>query len=107
MMFILGGCVTTKQILSLEMGMTKEEVLSVLGKPGNRQFVDNIEAWQYCTIRPNPTLLLSLGTMTQADFKVVFFKDSRVESIISYSNSTYCEYESINPESVVKYSKRK
>ena len=46
MMFILGGCVTTKQILSLEKGMTQEDVRSVLGNPGNRQFIDNIEAWQ-------------------------------------------------------------
>lgn len=107
MMFILGGCVTKKQILSLEKGMTQEDVRSVLGNPGNRQFIDNIEAWQYCSITPNPTLLLSLGTMAQASYKVVFFKDSMVESIISYSNKTYCEYESIKPESVVQYSQTK
>ena len=103
----LGGCVSTKQILSLEKGMTKEEVRSVLGMPGNRQFIDNTEAWQYCSITPNPKLLFSLGTEPQANYKVVFFKDSRVESIITYSNNTYCEYESIKPESVVQYSQTK
>ncbi len=97
MMFILGGCVTTKQILSLERGMMKEEVRSVLGKPGNRQLIENIEIWQYCSIAPNPLMLLSLGTEPATNYKVIQFKNSKVESISAYSRNSYCQYRTINP----------
>ena len=96
MMFILGGCVTTKQILSLEKGMTKEEVRSVLGKPGNRQFIENIEVWQYCSIVAHPATLLSLGTMQTTNYVSVKFVDDAVDSISTYSRASHCRYKSIN-----------
>ena len=45
----LSSCanVATKSI-DLEPGMSKAELKSLLGRPGDRQFSGNIEAWQYC-----------------------------------------------------------
>jgi hypothetical protein len=47
----LSACATqplTKKTLLIEPGMSKDDVLSVMGSPGNRQFKGNKEAWQYC-----------------------------------------------------------
>ena len=49
---ILGACasseVSRQSINSVEAGMTKAEVVSLLGEPGNRSFRGNAEALQYC-----------------------------------------------------------
>jgi hypothetical protein len=45
----LSSCanVATKSI-DLEPGMSKAQLKSLLGRPGDRQFSGNVEAWQYC-----------------------------------------------------------
>ena len=37
----------SKSVL-LEPGMSKKELVELMGVPGNRQFKGNKEAWQYC-----------------------------------------------------------
>lgn len=45
---VLGACASTsKSVASLEPGMTKDQVLAVLGPPADRSFRGTDEAWQY------------------------------------------------------------
>jgi hypothetical protein len=62
--------------LKISQGQTKDEVLSLLGPPGNRQFQGKDEAWQWC----------STGMSTD-DFLVVWFYDGYVTGITTYKNS--------------------
>lgn len=76
---ILCGCSSgelMKQSLMITPGQSKEDVLSFLGPPGNRQFQGKDEAWQWC----------STGMSTD-DFLVVWFYDNLVTGITSYNNS--------------------
>lgn len=42
------GCASTgKAVATLEPGMTKQQILDVLGPPADRSFRENDEAWQY------------------------------------------------------------
>ncbi|HEV3456978.1 MAG TPA: outer membrane protein assembly factor BamE [Thermoanaerobaculia bacterium] len=42
------GCASTgKAVAKLEPGMTKQQVLSILGSPADRSFREKDEAWQY------------------------------------------------------------
>lgn len=43
-----GGPNLRSQVASLDPGSSKEQVLAVLGPPGERTFSGNAEAWQYC-----------------------------------------------------------
>jgi hypothetical protein len=68
------GCAThystsalRKQALQINNGMTKSQVIDILGTPGNRQFRDNYEAWQY----------KSYG-MFEDDLHIIWFKDGLV-----------------------------
>lgn len=42
------GVIGRQDFLALEPGMTKAEVISRLGEPGNRTFRDSVEALHYC-----------------------------------------------------------
>ena len=48
------SCASTKKTdysnrsLLISSGMSKQEVIDIMGNPGNRQFSGNDEAWQYC-----------------------------------------------------------
>lgn len=45
---LLTGCASTgKAVAKLEPGMTKQQVLEILGPPADRSFRGNDEAWQY------------------------------------------------------------
>lgn len=49
MMFVACGNVKAmKNRVLIELGMTKDQVTEIMGTPGDRQFVDSYEAWQYC-----------------------------------------------------------
>lgn len=104
MMCFLTGCATTKQMLSIERGMTKQEVRTLMGEAGNRQFFENIEIWQYCSISPNPIIILSLGTIAVTNYKVILFKDSTVEGVSTYSKESHCQYETVSPSTMTQHS---
>lgn len=55
-------------------GDTKENVIKIMGTPGNRQFRDNLEAWQYCDT--------SFG---HYNFALIWFSSGSVIGINTYS----------------------
>jgi len=72
-LLFFSGCATRstsdlrRQALQINNGMTKAQVIDILGTPGNRQFHENYEAWQY----------KSYG-MLEDDLHIVWFKDGIV-----------------------------
>jgi hypothetical protein len=45
------GCASTgKAVANLEPGMTKQQVLAILGPPADRSFREKDEAWQYSEV---------------------------------------------------------
>ena len=67
-----GGQNLRAQVSSLNPGQSKEQVLAVLGPPGNRSFSGNAEAWQYCRT----------GTeLTRDTYATVWFLDGRVHRV--------------------------
>jgi len=62
----------TKQNL-VSPGQTHEEVLAVLGTPGNKQFNTNQEAWQYYN-----------SGVSGCNYTVVWFTDQKVSALNSY-----------------------
>ena len=46
-LFSLGCASTGKAVANLEPGMTKQQVLNILGSPADRSFRGSDEAWQY------------------------------------------------------------
>lgn len=65
----------TKQNL-VSPGQTKNEVLSFMGAPSDRQFNGTMEAWQYC----------STGWSVNK-FTIVWFNHGSVTGLSSYSQS--------------------
>ncbi len=55
------------RIVLINQGMVREQVLEILGAPGNRSFNSNLEALQYCETNNHTdfyvTLLLKDGTV--------------------------------------------
>ena len=87
--FILAGCVsinqsTLERTALVNQGMEKEKVLELLGTPGNRQFRDKNEAWQYCQT--------SIFDSTDK-FVVIWFYDGVVNGTSTYTQSQFgmCE----------------
>ncbi|OJU52797.1 MAG: hypothetical protein BGN96_10240 [Bacteroidales bacterium 45-6] len=72
----LSSCTTMRsfndKLFSIEKGMSKEQVLSILGKPDYRRFDNAFEEWEY-----NPTF--SVNVM------VVTFENGRVSSLDSFA----------------------
>jgi S1-C subfamily serine protease len=79
MLVTLTGCANTlvKSSAGVDRGMTKDQVMQVLGQPADKQFRDSDEAWQYC----------ELGAMA-GDFLVVWFHDSRVTGVTHWTDSS-------------------
>jgi hypothetical protein len=77
--FVLGGCANSlvKQSAGLDRGMTKAQVLQVMGPPANKQFKDLNEAWQYC----------ELGAMA-GDFLMIWFYDGVVTVLTQWTDSS-------------------
>lgn len=74
-------CCTTTQGLSykqnnISSGQSKNDVMNILGMPGNKQFNGKNEAWQYC----------STGLFTD-NYVVVWFYDGTVTGMTTYSQS--------------------
>ncbi|MDI6767250.1 MAG: hypothetical protein QME52_10550, partial [Bacteroidota bacterium] len=57
---LLSGCATTGALLKLKLGMTKEKVIDVLGKPDaargsiRTKYDQVIEVWEYIKQKQNP-----------------------------------------------------
>lgn len=75
----LSACSTLdKRSLSLEPGMTKNQVSTILGTPANRSFREQNEAWQYQGI-------VGFG---QCVYKTAWFTGARLVSITSRRGSS-------------------
>jgi uncharacterized protein YceK len=75
---VSGGCVSVRsRMTSVNPGMSKDDVIAVMGQPGDRQFKDNLEAMQWC----------STGGMAD-DYVVVWFQNGKVTGMNSYGNSS-------------------
>lgn len=76
---LLTGCASVqKAALNIERGDTKERVQSVMGAPEDRQFKDQMEAWQYSNV-------VSIGV---CEYTVIWFKSLVVTGITTYRNSS-------------------
>lgn len=80
---LLVGCAainerTMQHTALVDPGMSKKEVLDILGPPGNRQFKDKDEAWQYCQ-----TSVWDKGDK----FAVIWFYDGKVTGMNTYTQS--------------------
>lgn len=96
---LISACSNTK-MLTIQAGMTKEEVRATLGEPGNKQSHYGMEVWQYCSTLPNPIKLLSFGTMQRSHYDMIIFNRNKVYSVSSHSQDTHCKYLSINPNAL-------
>ncbi len=68
------GTAMQRKSLLIESGMTKENVVKIMGAPGNRQFDGREEVWQYCA-----TGLIS------DKYYVIWFYDSLVTGLTQYT----------------------
>ncbi|WP_159064963.1 hypothetical protein [Thaumasiovibrio subtropicus] len=85
MALALSGCQTTPIDLSLiEYGDEQQQVIMMLGEPGDRQFNGRYEVYQYCTVGAG------IGTTR---FDMVWFYDGKVTAISDYelANARVCE----------------
>jgi hypothetical protein len=78
-MLLFYGCGTSQLMtnsLKIVSGKSKNEVISILGYPGNRHLKENNEAWQYCQTR----------ILASDDFMVVWFYNGVVTGTTTYKN---------------------
>ncbi len=80
---VLAGCSTTGSVSNLQgksmeirPGVTKDEVVEILGMPGDRSFRGAAEAWQYC----------STG-FSQDKYITVWFLEDVVEGLTTYTRT--------------------
>lgn len=76
-----GGQALLNKSMMVERGYEKQQVLDLLGPPGDRQFNGDDEAWQYCRTG-----------MSTDQFVVVWFFHGKVTGITTYklgSNAGY------------------
>jgi hypothetical protein len=82
---ILGGCASggalVKKSVSIERGNSKDRVVEILGAPGDRQFREDDEAWQYC--RTNYTGIAA------DQYVVVWFYQGKVTGVTTYRNTQF------------------
>lgn len=64
-------------IMLIEQGMTKNEVLKILGEPSDRQFHETEESWRY--IDP------LAGSTTSTQYYIVWFENNIVTSLTTYN----------------------
>jgi hypothetical protein len=104
-LFSCGTSRLERAALYIEPGMTQNQVLSVMGTPGNRQFEGSNEAWQWCRTG---------WEMTGDSYIVVWFYRGYVTGMNSYKNFQYgsCSafYRTINweerPNDIIEFRHR-
>jgi outer membrane protein assembly factor BamE (lipoprotein component of BamABCDE complex) len=79
----MSGCVITprtrqhlEMMSSISYGMTKDQVLGIMGSPAKSEFSGNDEAWSYCRTEFN-----------MDEFAHVIFKNGRVTQVRNYSRT--------------------
>jgi len=74
----LSSCASSisNKSIDLEPGMSKQELTALMGRPGDRQFSGNVEAWQYCETG-----------MSTDDFLIVWLANGKVVETQTYDNS--------------------
>lgn len=80
--FFLVSCAAINQstmdkIALVDAGMKKQEVLDLIGPPGDRQFQGQDEAWQYC----------QTGWGNTDKFAVIWFQKGSVSGVTSYTRT--------------------
>ena len=74
------GCGTlSKKSVLINPGDTRERVIEIMGPPGDRQFRDKNEAWQYGETGAG---------FGYHDFRIVWFYDGKVTGLTSYKDRT-------------------
>jgi hypothetical protein len=94
--------VATKS-LDLEPGMSKSQLKSLMGTPGDRQFSGNVEAWQYCDTG-----------MMKDEYLIVWLANNQVVETQRYENAysigMCSSYKTINwedaPDKIVEIRER-
>ena len=94
--------VATKSI-DLEPGMSKTQLTSLLGRPGDRQFSGNVEAWQYCDTG-----------FAKDEYLIVWLANGKVVETQRYENSysigMCSSYTTINwedaPDKIIEFRER-
>jgi hypothetical protein len=79
-LFFIYGCSggLTEDSLRINPGQSKNQVLKIMGPPGNRQFEGKDEAWQYCQT--------DYVGFSGDDYVVVWFYDGVVTGLTTYKN---------------------
>lgn len=72
------GSLQDKAML-INSGDDKERVMAVMGTPGDRQFQDQNEVWQYCQTGAG---------FGYHDYRMVWFYSGKVTGVTSYKNYT-------------------
>jgi len=66
----------TKKSISLEPGMSKNELIAIFGLPEKRAFNGSVEAWQYCETG-----------FASDDYFLIWLNNGRVSGIQNYTNT--------------------
>jgi outer membrane protein assembly factor BamE (lipoprotein component of BamABCDE complex) len=82
---LISGCTSyTSQDISLGLGlspgMSKEEVLEIMGSPAKNDFDKGVEEWHYCK-----TGVSYFGGSPSDDFVAVFFDSGKVVAMRNYN----------------------
>ena len=78
---LLGACASSttdqnlEQALRISNGMSKSDVLSIMGQPAASEFYGPIEEWHFCRKSEGRT----------ADYRAVFFREGKVFAMKPYS----------------------
>ena len=79
----LNGCATggslVKKSVRVNNGDTKQQVLSLFGEPGDRQFKEDDEVWQYCKT--------DLVGFSGDKYVMIWFYRDKVIGVSTYNNN--------------------
>jgi len=80
---LLGGCGNLdKKTAMIGPGDTKDQVVSVMGPPDDRQFKGSQEAWQYCKSGAGVAPMFGYN-----DFRIIWIDQGKVSGITSNKSS--------------------
>ncbi|HVO74268.1 MAG TPA: outer membrane protein assembly factor BamE [Ignavibacteriaceae bacterium] len=87
-LFLIFGCSASQNSINVNPGMNKDNVLSIMGTPGNRQFNGAREAWQYCSLKLD---------REENEYTVIWFNEGKVSGMTTYRyGNAYGEYAKID-----------
>jgi outer membrane protein assembly factor BamE (lipoprotein component of BamABCDE complex) len=74
-LFLIPGCSASYNSVKVNPGMNRDEVIQLMGNPGNRQFNGNREAWQYCDMKAEDK---------ENEYVVIWFDEGKVTGLTTY-----------------------